>query len=141
MTAIDWHRESLRRRDFSETYGINLRGANLSGCDLREANMRNVNLSDANLCSADMRGVDLRFANLRGADMLGADLRFADMRGVDLQNADLHNVDLRFTDMRGAYIREDTRMPRQEYWPTPDLRWSDPKVPPPAHAVPLPTCA
>ena len=46
--------------------GVDLRGANLSGADLRGAD-----LSGANLIGADLRGADLNGANLIGADLRG----------------------------------------------------------------------
>ena len=51
-----------------------LRCANLSGADLRDANLR----------CADLRYADLRDANLRCADLSGADLRDANLSGVNI---------------------------------------------------------
>ncbi|MGJ6842666.1 pentapeptide repeat-containing protein, partial [Listeria monocytogenes] len=36
----------------------------------------------ADLRGADLSGANLRFADLRGADLSGANLRFADLRGA-----------------------------------------------------------
>ncbi|GAG02580.1 unnamed protein product, partial [marine sediment metagenome] len=46
-------------------------GANLSGCDLREARLTNVNLTGADLRNADARGAAFHHANMTGADLRG----------------------------------------------------------------------
>ena len=53
--------------------------ANLSDADLRGANLSWANLREANLSEADLRGANLSWANLRGADLREADLREADL--------------------------------------------------------------
>ena len=74
-----------------------LRGADLSGADLR----------GAYLSRADLSGADLRGADLRGADLSGADLRGAYLSRADLSGADLRGADLSRADLRGAYLSED----------------------------------
>ncbi len=61
-----------------------LRRANLSGADLREANLMRADLSGADLREADLREADLWRANLREADLREADLSGADSRRADL---------------------------------------------------------
>jgi uncharacterized protein YjbI with pentapeptide repeats len=56
----------------------------------------------ADLRGADLSGADLRDADLRGADLSDADLRDADLRGADLSGAVLRDADLRDADLRGA---------------------------------------
>jgi len=74
--------------------GADLRGANLSEADLREAYLRGANLSEA----------DLREAYLRGANLSEADLSEADLNEADLSEADLRGAYLREADLSGAYI-------------------------------------
>jgi len=57
------------------------------------------------LRGADLSGADLREADLRGADLSGADLSEADLRGADLSGADLRGAYLREADLSGAYLR------------------------------------
>ena len=52
--------------------GADLRDANLSGADLRDADLRDANLSGANLRDADLSGADLSGADLSDADLSGA---------------------------------------------------------------------
>ena len=82
--------------------GINLRGADLSGADLRGAHLRRADLSGADLSGAHLRRADLRGADLRGAHLSGADLRWADLSGADLSGADLRGADLRWADLSRA---------------------------------------
>ena len=70
----------------------NLSGANLRGCDLRDATLTGANLRDAVLSGCDLSGAELRGAKLRGAvlrdaDLSGAILRDADLRGAILTGA------------------------------------------------------
>ena len=50
--------------------------------------------------SAVLRGADLSGADLRGAVLRGADLSDADLRGADLSDADLRDAVLRGADLR-----------------------------------------
>jgi hypothetical protein len=97
----------LRNADLS---GDDLRNANLSGADLSGADLRNANLSGADLSGADLRnanlsGAYLRNANLRNANLSGAYLRNADLSGAYLRNANLRNADLSGADLRNANLR------------------------------------
>lgn len=90
----------LRGVDFK---GANLRWARMNNTDLRGAILRNAILDsawliDANLERADLRNASLastqmRRANLRNADLSGArivaNLQRADLRGADLSNANM----------------------------------------------------
>jgi hypothetical protein len=77
--------ECLKRR-----LGVkSLRGANLSGRDLRWLYLQEADLSKANLQGANLKGINLRKAKLRGADLQGADLSGANLKDVDLCGADL----------------------------------------------------
>jgi hypothetical protein len=81
-----------------------LRGANLSGANLRGADLTGANLSGANLRGADLTGANLSGANLRGADLTGANLRDADLGGADLLGANLTGANLRGAYLLGAYL-------------------------------------
>ena len=72
-----------------------LRGADLSGADLRDAN-----LSDAVLRGADLSGADLRDANLSDAVLRGADLRDANLRGAIIALSS--GVDIRLVERRAV---------------------------------------
>lgn len=84
--------------------GVDLRGANLCGVDLRSASLRNANLGCANLCGAALYGANLWCANLRNADLRGANLCGADLRNADLCGVKLCDANLRNADLRGAYL-------------------------------------
>ena len=89
--------------------GANLRGANLSGADLNDANLSGANLSGADLIGADLRDAnlidaDLCYANLRGANLRGANLSGADLRDANLCYADLCYADLSDADLRSANL-------------------------------------
>ena len=85
--------------------GADLRNADLSGANLRNADLRNADLLGANLRNADLRNADLLGANLRNADLLGVDLRNANLRNANLRNANLRNADLLGVDLSGANLR------------------------------------
>ena len=90
-------------------YGLNcLRGADLSGADLRVADLRGADLCHADLRDADLLGADLCHANLCHADLLGADLRDANLRHANLRGADLRYADLYDADLRDADLPELT---------------------------------
>lgn len=98
--------------------------ANLSGADIRSADFSNADLRDANFKYSDLRGVDFSNANLRDADLryallMSADfsntdlsdarlvyayLMNADLSNADLSNADLSNANLRYADLSNANI-------------------------------------
>jgi uncharacterized protein YjbI with pentapeptide repeats len=83
---------NLRRADLS---GCNLSGCNLSGCNLSLSDLRRSNLSGANLSGANLSGANLSGANLSGADLSGADLLGANLSGANLSGANLSGADLR----------------------------------------------
>jgi len=67
-----------------EVHENTLRGAGLSGTDLRWANLR----------GADLWRADLRGANLTEADLSRANLQGADLRGANLHRAVLYDARL-----------------------------------------------
>ena len=86
-----------------------LRGADLSGADLRDADLRGAGLRYADLSGANLRGAGLRYADLSGANLIGADLRDANMRGADLGGAKIIRVIARVGRLDGyEFIAFDT---------------------------------
>jgi hypothetical protein len=108
---------------------IDLRGANLQGCDLsglnfnkalfggaklQGANLSNAELQEANLGNAKLQGAKLFIAKLQGADLsdaklLGADLRLTKLQSTILEDAEMEGADLRSAQLIGAYLK-DTKM-------------------------------
>ena len=90
--------ECLKRR-----LGVkSLRGANLSGRDLRWLYLQEADLSKANLQGANLKGINLRKAKLRGADLQGADLS-----GANLKSA----LNLTCDQVETAFINKETLLP------------------------------
>jgi len=94
----DWYRWRMEHPFES----IDLRDADLSSANLRDAILRNVDLSNANLSSAKLRDADLLDANLSGADLSNADLMDACLINTNLCSANLRDADLNGTDLSGA---------------------------------------
>ena len=104
----------IRRRDTGVVlHTVNadtLRGANLSGADLRGANLRGANLS-----GADLRGANLRGANLDGADLSGANLTRAYLNGAYLTGANLTGATID-TDKLDRLLARATRLDGHEFF-------------------------
>ncbi len=83
-------------RQIISTYELDLRGAHLSGIDLR----------DTYLSGADLRGADLRKANLTYVTLNFANLSGADLRGTDLQSSDMHNANISGANLAGANLKD-----------------------------------
>ena len=86
-----------------------LRGANLSQCDLRKVSLEGLDLSQTVLTKANLAGVDLRKVHLAGLNLGGANLQGANLEGVDLRNgcldgANLGEANLKQADLRGASL-------------------------------------
>ncbi len=78
----------------NEDVSLDLRDADLSGMDLRNARMQGARLGGANL-----EGCDLRDARFNSSDMRGCNLRNADLR-----NTSFHRAVLTGSDLRGARL-------------------------------------
>jgi uncharacterized protein YjbI with pentapeptide repeats len=65
-----------------------------SGADLRHADLSGTDSRDADLSRANLVGVDLRDAYLRGANLSGAALFYEDLRGAPPEDADLRGATL-----------------------------------------------
>lgn len=101
--------------------GQDLRGLDLSGCDLSEmsfvganlaySDLQGValiasNLTDANLCYCNLTGAKLIAANLKQANLSHANLLHANLLTAICFRTDLSSVDLRDHDLRGQDLRE-----------------------------------
>jgi len=93
--------KNLRQTDLMGAYLI---GANLSGSNLAGANLRGAWLTSANLKRANLHGADLRGARLVGADMAGANLRKTDLRDARLAGANLTGARLNGAKFLGATL-------------------------------------
>ena len=98
-TVLEEHKKWLESEDGEEGSR-----ANLCDADLRFANLSRADLRDANLCDADLRFADLRFANLRFANLCGANLSRADLSGANLRDAILCDANLCGSDLRDANL-------------------------------------
>ena len=123
----EWRKKNPRIRLIlkgADLSGADLREAKLVGADLREAKLVGAKLREAKLVGAKLREADLRGTDLRGrnlsepnritwvhpnmlseADLSGTDLRGADLRAADLREADLSEADLSEADLLGADLR------------------------------------
>jgi len=82
----------------------NLEGAELDYADLRAANLFRANLQRANLQGADLRQADLIFASVRAASLNGANLQGADLRQADLIFASVRAASLNRASLFGANL-------------------------------------
>lgn len=97
---------------FSELIETDLTSANLKDADLRfssllsatlpQATLRSANLRDANLNDVDLSCTDLRFANLSSADLISANLVAANLNSANLILSDLRFADLSSADLSSA---------------------------------------
>ena len=100
---------------YSNLYGVNLRGADLSDADLSYSNLRDVdlrgaglsdaNLSYSNLSDADLSDANLYRANLSDAILYRANLSDAILYGASLSEADLYRANLSDADLSDADLR------------------------------------
>ena len=91
--------------------GVDLRGANLSGVDLRRGNLQKANLSGVDLRLSylndiDLRGANLQKANLENVNLERGNLKDANFEKINLEFANLQDTDLKRADLRGANLRE-----------------------------------
>ncbi|MEA2626700.1 MAG: hypothetical protein QOD06_2745 [Candidatus Binatota bacterium] len=111
LRGADLSGEDLRdaHLDGADLSGARLRGANLHGLDLRGARLRDASLDGADLRDARVDGADLRGAGLagtlaNGSSFSGADLTLAHLREADLRSADLGEALLTDADLTGARL-------------------------------------
>jgi hypothetical protein len=118
-TILEKHKLFLSNMQGGER--ADLKGAYLTGANLREADLTGANLEEAYLGGANLRGADLTGANLEEAYLTGANLRGAYLRGADLTGANLRGADLRGADLTGAYLTGAKL--RGAYLTGADLEW------------------
>jgi uncharacterized protein YjbI with pentapeptide repeats len=83
-----------------------LRGADIKGAILFGADLRKANLTRANLTQTQLSYADLRNSNFAGAKLLGAYIDNAKLNGANLDQSDLKGAKLWFTDLQNAKITE-----------------------------------
>ena len=71
--------------NLADMEGVNLSGADLTGCTFVGADLTNANLSGANLTNASFKYADLTNANLDGANLLNANLSSATLTNVSIE--------------------------------------------------------
>ena len=90
LRGVDFKGANLR---WARLNNADLRGANLSGTILDSAWLIDANLECADLSEASLASTQMRRANLRNADLSGArivaNLQRADLRGANLSNANM----------------------------------------------------
>ena len=82
-----------------------MKGAIMSGADLRILNLDDIVLEKAYLDGAILAGALFRRANLKGANLVRADLRKADLRGANLFGADMRNSKFQHAKLDGAILK------------------------------------
>ena len=129
-------KQENERKDWSYTSHVraDLRGANLSGADLRRAIFDGSDLEGADLSGADMRGASFKHANLMKAALDGSDMRDArfvkaklslsNMQGAKMDRADLRGIRGRYAIWRDANwwdakMDDSLRKALGKKWPKP----------------------
>ena len=103
-----WRREarSTLSKPEDDQLLVDLRGATLSGVNLRRTDLRWAHLNQANLSGADLRRADLGMATLNKADLTEADLGECDLHEAQLSEANLGKAKLGKADLTGADLRQ-----------------------------------
>ena len=119
---------------FTSHLGEDLRGANLSGADLRRAVFDGADLEGADLSGADLRRASFKRANLMKAAFDGADMRdgifvkarmnLSNSQGTRLDGADLRGIRGKYAIWRGANwwdarMDDELREALAKKWPRP----------------------
>lgn len=112
VAQVKGARLSGRNLRFADGWGAflakaDLRGANLEGAYLFRANLQRADLTRANLegavlIEASLQGGNFDFANLQKATLIRANLKRAVLIGANLQGADLFRSELQGADLRDA---------------------------------------
>ncbi len=101
--------ELEKRRIKSWGNSRDIRGADLSGLDLRGAMLRDSDLEGADLTRATLRDANLWGTNLREAALTGADLHGAELEGTFLEKA----TGLKLYQLLTAKWRHPPQLPRE----------------------------
>jgi len=96
---------------FPDLRGAHLSGENLRGVDMRQAAATGARLDGADLRDARLDGVslgkaNLRLADLRSASLSRATLTRADLRGAQMQEATMSDSQLENTSLREAKLQD-----------------------------------
>ncbi|MFN0216701.1 MAG: pentapeptide repeat-containing protein [Saprospiraceae bacterium] len=83
-----------------------LSGANLKGADLGEANFWGANLNRANLSQTDLKRADFSWALLNESSLAGANLNGATLSNAQLRKADLVDANFQWGQTVGAMFNE-----------------------------------
>ncbi len=91
---------------FSEVtwHGVRIEGGDWSYCNLRYAELSRVNFRDANLRDADCYQANLSGGCFQGADLSRAIFTQANIKGADLRGAVLTGIDFWYGDSRWGAI-------------------------------------
>lgn len=94
---------------------VDLRGADLSGVELREAKLNGIGLSGADLRRARLSRDILKWADLSNVQFSEADLREVDLSEANLMGADFSGAHLQGVNLRGAmYSKEQLSSAQQD---------------------------
>ncbi len=74
---------------------VDLRGASMSGIDIRDTYLVGATMSGADLRNANLTFTTLVFTNLSGANLAGANLQASDMHNTNLSGANLAGANLK----------------------------------------------
>ncbi|MBW4429872.1 MAG: pentapeptide repeat-containing protein [Nostoc desertorum CM1-VF14] len=105
-----WNTWRTKNRDIKPNIeDVDLRGANLSGADLRWVNLKNAdirgaNLVDVNLCKANLDNTNLSNCDLKDANLSGAYIRQANFENIDLKGANLSEADFTESNLTRAIL-------------------------------------
>jgi uncharacterized protein YjbI with pentapeptide repeats len=128
------HLEFYGASFFPDLRGAHLSGENLRGVDLRKADATGVVLDGADIRDAHLRGMQLAQSNLRAADLRNAKLDGVLLVGADLRDAQLQEATFAGAQLKGVRFSEKTDM-RGARFEGADLRGVDLKQAPLAGVV------
>ena len=105
-----WKADKNQEKELKGIKGANLSGRNLrhaaaSGAFLAKANLYKANLEGATLRDANLQEADLRYAKLRDAELYGANLQGATLIGAKLQGARLIDANLQGGRLNSANLQ------------------------------------
>jgi len=106
-----WKADKNQEKELKGIKGANLSGRNLRHAAAKEAflakaNLELAKLQRANLSGANLQGANLSDANLQGAILIGANLQGAELIGANLQGASLAHANLQEADLAGANLQQ-----------------------------------
>jgi len=124
MTGLAAHNQDMNQEHFDLLWGtaedlaawhrnhspeqLDLRGANLSGRDLRGRNFTRALLDGADLSGANLDEAVFSEAKLRRANLTGASMKKSTLHRANCSGADLTDVDLRGATLYRCILRDAT---------------------------------